>query len=103
MFSVTDDAERVFGAVKRPAPEMVPTVASPPRTLLTDHETLGCGLPWMVTLYCWVPPALTVALLGETDIAGCVFAAEDAAETEEPTPHPQSRTLIASAVRVCFR
>ena len=53
------------GAVYRPALEIVPTVALPPVTPFTCQVTAVLLVFCTVALNCWVPPAATVADVGE--------------------------------------
>ena len=53
------------GAVYRPELEIVPTVALPPATPFTCQVTAVLLVFCTVALNCWVPPAATVADVGE--------------------------------------
>ncbi len=56
----------VTGGVYRPPASMVPTVAFPPATPLTDHVTEEPAPPLAVTVNWRVSPTKTVAVLGLT-------------------------------------
>jgi hypothetical protein len=57
----------VAGAVYKAAVEIVPTVALPPVTPLTCHVTALLLVFFSVAENCCVAPAVTVAVVGETE------------------------------------
>jgi len=63
--AVTVTVAGLAGAVYRPELEIVPTVALPPVTPFTCQVTAVLLVFCTVAVNCWVPPAATVADVGE--------------------------------------
>ncbi len=91
---------RVAGAVYWPGVVellMVPVVALPPTTPLTDQVTAVMVVPVTVAVNCSMSPARTVGAEGETVTVICACEGRTFGVEVEPPPQPTSHTTAANA------
>jgi hypothetical protein len=80
------------GAVKRPRLEMVPALVHQITLVLLEF--------WTVAENCWVPFAVTVALLGEMEMVACAVVDAVALPMENPQDAANPVSPISKTVRM---